>query len=435
MERTQREKSGTRAPDGLEVVVTSGPSKGRRREVGVLCGIGTADDNDLPLEDPRVSRHHAVLQLDSHGVVVRDEGSTNGTWLGGARITSAIVPPGTVFRVGRSHLRIDDVTGASGFVADSSGTQRLIGRSEPIRQLRADIEQIAGSDTTVLIIGESGSGKELVASAIHERSARARGPFVTLDCAALPPNLVESELFGHEKGAFTGATRRHEGAFERADGGTLFLDEVGELPPGTQAALLGALERRQFRRVGGSDPIRVDVRVLAATNRELATEVDAGTFRRDLYFRIAVVTLRVPSLRSRPEDVAVLVRHFARMEGVDADRLDALFGTEAIETLSRHDWPGNVRELRNVVLATIALGRTELPERMSRPPALEGGLDTASFVGLGYKEGRAAWVSEFERAFAKFWLDKCDGNISKASREAGIDRSYLTQLVKRHGLR
>jgi DNA-binding NtrC family response regulator len=297
----------------------------------------------------------------------------------------------------------------------------------------AQIDKAAASDTPVLLVGESGTGKELIARALHEKGARAKGPFVTVDCGSLSPSLVASELFGHEKGAFTGAHERHTGAFERANGGTIFLDEIGELPAALQPTLLGALERRRFRRVGGRDEVEVDVRVVSATNRDLRAEVNAGQFRLDLYYRIAVVVLRVPPLRERREDVPVLVEHFLREAGEDG-RLEEIVTAETMDALCAHTWPGNVRELRNVVEAMRVMG--EAPD-LGGAPSGAGASDVVveRALGLAYKDARDAVLEDFERRYLARLLDRAEGNVSRAARDARMDRTYLIKLLAKHGLK
>jgi DNA-binding NtrC family response regulator len=268
-------------------------------------------------------------------------------------------------------------------------------------------------------VGESGTGKELFARAVHEHSKRADGPFVVVDCASLTPTLVASELFGHEKGAFTGADRRHQGAFERADGGTIFLDEIGELPEQLQPNLLGVLERRRFRRLGGRDEIEVDVRVVSATNRDLRAEVNAGTFRLDLYYRLAVVRFAVPSLRERPEDIPILIEHFLREAGETAP-MGEVVPPAVMAGLQRHHWPGNVRELRNYVEATVAMGETpELEAGLSQggdPGVAAGGpsIPVNAVLDLPYKEARAKGGSGLGLAISKALVDAHDGEVGVA---------------------
>jgi DNA-binding NtrC family response regulator len=253
---------------------------------------------------------------------------------------------------------------------------------------------------------------------------------VTVDCGALSPTLVASELFGHERGAFTGADRQHVGAFERAEGGTLFLDEIGELPGALQATLLGVLERRRFRRLGGRADITVDVRIVSATHRDLRAEVNAGTFRLDLYYRLAVVVMRVPPLRERVDDIPLLVEHFLRESGHDGPVAE-LFSPAALRSLAEHHWPGNVRELRNLIEATLAMGEAPVLERTGQ--AVAGA--AADPTTVPYKDARAAVLAEFERRYLSALLARAHGNVSLAAREARMDRSHLIDLLRRHQLK
>jgi transcriptional regulator with GAF, ATPase, and Fis domain len=311
------------------VEVVEGADRGRRHVADAECiTVGTAVGNDLVLADPTVSRFHLELERAASGIRVVDHDSTNGTLFEGARLTRAVVPLGAVLLLGNTRIRLTEGERLTLPLHGEDELAGLIGRTPVMRRLMARIERAAESDVPALIVGESGTGKELVARAIHERGSRGARPFVTVDCGALAPALVASELFGHERGAFTGAERQHIGAFERADGGTLFLDEVGELSTTLQPALLGALERNRFRRVGGREDVEVDVRVVCATNRDLRGEVNQGRFRLDLYYRLAVVVLRVPPLRERLEDVPILVEHFLHAAGA-TEPLDQVLGPEA----------------------------------------------------------------------------------------------------------
>jgi DNA-binding NtrC family response regulator len=257
---------------------------------------------------------------------------------------------------------------------------------------------------------------------------------VTVDCGALSPHLVSSELFGHERGAFTGADRQHIGAFERARGGTIFLDEIGEIPLELQPTLLGVLERKSFRRIGGKTDIPMDARIVSATNRDLRDEVNAGRFRLDLYYRVAVVTLHIPPLRERPEDIPVLVEHFMRQCG-HAGALGEVFDDEALRALVSHRWPGNARELRNLVEATLAMGVLPPLESGASAPGAAGQDLIASLLGLSYKEARARLLNEFEARYLKERLEQADGNVSQAARQTGLDRTHLITLLQRHQLR
>jgi len=293
-------------------------------------------------------------------------------------------------------------------------------------------------------VGESGTGKERVAEALHARSPRARSPLVTIDCGALSSSLLASELFGHERGAFTGADRQHKGAFERALDGTAFLDEIGELPGADQSSLLGVLERKRFRRVGGSTDLDLEARVIAATNRDLRAEVNTGRFRQDLYHRLAVVVLRLVPLRERREDIPLLVEHFARELGA-AGTIEQLFGAEQLAAWHKHPWPGNIRELRNAVESALVVGPQPLGGEPAAPAVALGsapGLAPGAAPGatgdeslLPYKDQRAAVVRDFEHAYLVRLMAQAAGNVSHAARIAKMDRSHLIDLLHRHGLK
>jgi DNA-binding NtrC family response regulator len=406
---------------GLEATVTEGPDAGARATAASeVLSIGTAKDNDLVLTDPTVSRYH--LELVGGGDLIRviDHGSTNGTTYERGRIERAAVPPGSTLGIGRTSIRVGDGARLTVELHGEDELGDLRGRTPVMRRLMAQIRRAGGSDSAVLLIGESGTGKELIARGLHENGKRSACPFVTVDCGALSPSLVASELFGHEKGAFTGADQRHQGAFERAHGGTLFLDEIGELPSSLQPALLGALERGRFRRVGGRTEVEVDVRVISATHRDLRSEVNAGRFRLDLYYRIAVVVLRIPPLRERPEDIPLLVEHFLQEAGGEA----SLVGDDLLRTLCEHSWPGNVRELRNVVEALVVMG--EVPALDAAMAATSGDDDV---LHLSYKEARARVLSRFEDRYLPKLLERAGGNVSEAARLAQMDRTYLIKLL------
>ncbi|HWB78924.1 MAG TPA: sigma 54-interacting transcriptional regulator [Nannocystaceae bacterium] len=393
--------------------------------------IGSATGNDLVVADPTVSRFHLELQRTPEGVRVVDCGSTNGTWVGNVRVQQALVVPGTVLRIGRTSLRVTDGDDVTVELPADEQLAGLRGRSLAMRRLMAQIRRAAAAQAAVLLWGESGTGKELIARALAQLGPRASAPFVTVDCGALTPTLVASELFGHERGAFTGATDRHIGAFERANGGTLFLDEIGELPPPLQASLLGVLERQRFRRLGGKDEISVSVRVVSATHRDLRAEVNAGTFRLDLFYRLAVVQLRVPALRERRDDVPLLVEHFLRELGHTAP-LAELFSAAALDMLAQHHWPGNVRELRNMVEATVAMGE---PPSLPAGAGLDAGDPFAAVLEHSYKDARRAVLEQFEKRYLEALLLRAKGNVTQASRLAAMDRSYLIELLQRHGVR
>jgi DNA-binding NtrC family response regulator len=435
--------------DAVRLVVIDGPDASRTLSAsGEQLSVGTADGNDLVLTDPQVSRFHMTLTCAPHGVSILDGGSTNGTFYEGARLERATVPIGGVLCVGQSRVRIEKGGRVDVELADTEsepGLERFSARSAAMRRVLAQLLKAAQSEVSVLLVGESGTGKELLARALHERGPRKNAAFETVDCASLSPTLVGSELFGHEKGAFTGADRRHVGAFERAHGGTLFLDEIGELPESLQPMLLGALERKRFRRLGGRDEVHVDVRIVSATHRDLRAEVNAQRFRLDLYYRLAVVRLAIPALRERPDDLGPLVEQFAKDASASASDLERLRDAAFLEQLRRHDWPGNVRELRNVVDATLAMGEppplvsidgvtTNIPPP-GAVPSVGPQLALAPLLEQPYKDARQLVLTEFERAYLPKLLERASGNVSQAARDADMDRSHLWELLRRHGLR
>jgi len=416
----------------LSIEVMAGPDAGKRAEADTeRLTIGSANGNVLLLTDPTVSRFHLELARTDGGVSVTDLGSTNGTFVGGVQIGQGIVPPETQLQLGRTLLRVFDGAGSTIALHESDRLSDLLGATPAMRRLMAQVARVATVNVPVLLIGESGTGKELVARALHEHSPRKNAPLVVVDCGALAPGVVMSELFGHERGAFTGADRMHAGAFERAHGGTLFLDEIGELPPELQPQLLGALERRKFRRVGGQTDIAVDVRVVAATNRDLRAEVNAGSFRLDLYHRLAVVEVRLPPLRERPEDIPLLVRHFLLECGHEGP-MESVVSAEALDELKTHRWPGNVRELRNWVEATVAMG--ESPELFRSEPSDAEPSDDAH-LSMPYKDARNAVLHRFEQKYLTRLIAAANGNVSEAARRAKMDRSYLIKLLQRHHLK
>jgi DNA-binding NtrC family response regulator len=412
----------------LRVEVVEGPDRGQVKiSDEETLTVGTAEGNDLVLTDKTVSRFHLELRRGEDGIHVLDNGSTNGTGYERARLERATVLGGSILVVGKTRLQVDDGARVTVEIHEGEELAGLVGRTAVMRRLMARVRRAAQSDAAVLVVGESGTGKELVARALHDEGARAKGPLVTVDCGALSPALVASELFGHERGAFTGADRQHVGAFERAHGGTIFLDEIGELPAELQPALLGVLERGRFRRVGGRKEIDVDVRLVTATHRDLRGEVNAGSFRLDLYYRLAVVVLALPPLRERVEDLPLLVAHFLCEAGHEG-ALEEIVPPDAMTALTSHRWPGNVRELRNVVEAMLAMGE---------PPALEGGGPARASDGglvLPYKDARREVLEAFEKRYVERLLERTGGNVSAAARAAQMDRTYLIKLKERHRL-
>jgi DNA-binding NtrC family response regulator len=408
---------------------------------GDVCRIGTHPSNDITIEDPAVSRFHCRIVPDQKGWRIEDSGSLNGTHLQGLNIHSAVLPPDATLEIGNSRIRIhwDNQNGEKTLVPAMPTFGSLTGTGRAMRKLFALLEKVAASEINCFIHGESGTGKELVATEIVQRGVRADKPFVVVDCGAISPSLVESELFGHVKGAFTGADRDRIGAFEAADGGTVFLDEIGELPLEVQPKLLRALEQREIRRVGETKTRKVNVRVISATNRDLEREVNKGRFRGDLYFRIAVITVRVPPLRERLEDLPHLIRAFLRQLGAESS--ESLFGPEVLAELAKHDWPGNVRELRNYVERSVVLQTARLSFAPPTTTAAGGGGGPSNVITAGvdvnipYKVAKEALVDQFERAYVRAVIAACNGNMTKAARMAGIDRMYLHRLVQKHGSR
>jgi DNA-binding NtrC family response regulator len=393
------------------------------------CVVGSAPGADLRIADPTVSRAHVELGLVPEGVAVRDAGSRNGTFYLGQRVDRMILPFGGRLTVGGATLAIevDADALAEGPSWSEDSYRGMVGSSRPMRRLFAMLARLEGSLATVLVEGESGVGKELIARALHEGSSVQKGPFVVVNCGAIPRDLVASELFGHKRGAFTGAAEARRGAFESADGGTLFLDEIGELPLEEQPMLLRALETGDVRPVGGDQARQVRVRVVAATNRELEREVEAGRFREDLFYRLAVVRLEVPPLRDRPEDIEPLARRFAAAAGL------ASIPDDVVERLRARPFPGNARELRNAVQAYAALG--VLPEaKRSKAATLDLALGELVDVDRPYAAQKDDLVDRFTRLYLTQLLAHTGGNQRVAAELAGLDRTYLGRLLVKLGV-
>jgi len=410
---------------------------------------GTASGNGVVIADPTVSRLHAELENREDGLWIRDLGSKNGTFVEGVLVSAARVPEGGKLRLGSTDLVLErdpDPWLVELWPSDRFGP--LVGASTAMRELFAQLARVAKTEASVLIQGETGTGKELVARAIHEESPRGKQPFIVIDCAALTPTLLESELFGHAKGSFTGATGMRVGAIEAAHGGTVFLDEIGELPISMQPRLLRVLESRTVRRVGETQHREVDVRFLSATHRDLRTMVNAGAFREDLYFRLAVLPITIPALRDRREDIPRLFEHF----------LGSTASPELGRELASRPWLGNVRELRNFVERAKALGVREalaledgaraesspstrpaapatieaVPDPFSVPPPAPA-IDAID-ASRPFREAREACVDAFEREYVRKILERHAGNVSEAAQAAGVDRTYVYRLIRKHGL-
>jgi transcriptional regulator with PAS, ATPase and Fis domain len=414
---------------GATLEVQRGPDAGKSARLeSPSFVVGTAESADLRLTDKTVSREHLRITLDPAGLKVRDDASRNGTWIGGVRVHAAVLTSDTTLRLGTTTLAIRLDAGPTP-LAVSEGTQfgGALGVSAAMRHVFAVLERAARSDVTLLLEGESGVGKDVLAHAVHAVSARVDGPFVAIDCGAIPANLLESELFGHVRGAFTGATDARQGLMAQAHGGTLFLDEIGELPIDLQPKLLRALEQREVRPVGGRDATKVDVRIVAATNRRLLEAVESGAFRRDLFYRLAVARVVVPPLRDRPEDVVPLATAFLRAATGDAAR-ELPADLEAL--LVHHAWPGNVRELRNVIDRYAHLGLEDARGLFddARGQAI-GAIDDLSRLPL--HEARRRALDDFERAYVPRVLARAGGVVAKAAELAGVARPSFYRMLER----
>jgi transcriptional regulator with GAF, ATPase, and Fis domain len=415
-----------------QIEVVHGPDAGMVLPFEDRVRVGGMRVADVVLADPKVSAIHCELTITDE-IWLRDLGSKNGTFIGGCRVREAALSAGESFRVGDTRIRVRSL-GAGGEIplAKPGEYFGVVGQSEPMRALIAKLELLASNDSTVLIQGDTGTGKEVIAEALHLSGQRAGRPLVVVDCGSLPTDLVESELFGHEKGAFTGAHARRLGAFERAHSGTVFLDELGELPLELQPKLLRVIEGRQVRRLGGDRPQAVDVRILAATHRDLALEVARGRFREDLYYRLAVVTLRVPALRDRIDDIVPLSIHLLEQLGADPA---AVLTQEVIAALESFEWPGNVRQLRNVLERAVTLTEPIVAGDLPAPTRRDASSsDEARFqvdMSLPFRTGKARIIAEYERAYLARLMQACKGNISEVARRAGMDRMSIHRMLQR----
>jgi DNA-binding NtrC family response regulator len=405
--------------------------------VGVV--VGADDACAVKLIDARVSRKHVSIVPGEAGFRVKDMGSRNGTWVDGAQITEGEVPVGAILRVGSTLLQLLPAEEAGPLPA-SARTQfgALRGQSDGMRRVFSVLERASKSNAPVLVLGESGTGKELVARALHDEGSRKGGPFVVFDCGAASDSLIESELFGHKKGSFTGAQADRLGAFAAAHKGTLFLDEIGDLPLSLQPKLLRMLERGEVIPVGSNKAEQYDVRIVAATHKDLWGEVGRGTFRGDLYFRLSVVEVHMPALRQRPEDIPLLVRAFLEANGASSQNVEG----RSLERLTSYAWPGNVRELRNVIARSVALaapGATfpEMPVLLKlRKPSDATTAPAAAIARLDapYHEAKEELLLKFDREYCAKLLERAQGNLSQAARLAGLDRKHLYRVLERAGL-
>jgi DNA-binding NtrC family response regulator len=420
--------------------VTGGPDTGKEivsDKERLRCGAHSSNDLILA-EDRTASRHHFEIQYTERGYLVVDLNSTNGTFLDSRRVERAYLTNGSQIRAGSSTLTFAPIDEEVTVEPDRDGQLGgMVGQSVKMRQIFGLIKKIAPMDVSVIVQGETGTGKELVARAIHEGSGRKKGPLVVLDCGAIPPNLIESELFGHEKGAFTGAVSSRPGAFERANGGTIFLDELGELRVDLQPKLLRVLENREVRRVGGNDVIEVDVRVIAATNRDLVKEVQSGGFREDLYFRLSVINIQLPPLRQRRDDIPHILRRGLGDPEIVAKHGRKRFSPAALSMLMSYPWPGNVRELMNVLSHVLTFSDHEEIDVIHLPARVQGQQKDAPLPfneHLSFKDAKEHLLENFEREYIGQVLKRCDGNISRAARESGLHRKSIERLVKKYQL-
>jgi transcriptional regulator with GAF, ATPase, and Fis domain len=403
--------------------------------------IGAADGSDLQLKDETVSRNHAEIMKTKEGYLIRDLGSTNGTFVGGLKVKEAYLVAGSIIKIGKTRIKfVPQDEQLEIYPSKKTSFGSIVGRSLEMRKIFGILEKVAPTNVTVIITGETGTGKEVIARALHQHSRRAKAPFIVFDCGAVAENLIESELFGHERGSFTGATTTRQGAFELADGGTIFLDEIGELNLELQPKLLRALESGEVKRVGADRSKKVDVRVVAATNRKLKEEVGKGRFREDLYFRLSVVQLHLPPLRKRTEDIPNLIKHFFEVAKKEAPEKEIEgINDEAMRLLSEYQWPGNVRELKNAIDRAFSfcdgnmVDVTHLPDYIQERsivtqahPAMDG--------GLPFKDAKEKWVESFEKDYLIEVLRRNNMNISKAAKQAGIDRKSVQRLLKKYGL-
>lgn len=430
------------------LVVVDGPDRGKQLTIDKpIVRIGSNRKNDLVLTDNTVSRFHCEIRRLRDDYLFVDRQSTNGCYFGDLRLIEGYLYPNCELLIGSSLVRFEPLVENIEIIPINDNTYGdLVGSAPSMRKIYGLLDKVAPSELSVVIQGETGTGKELVARAIHQFSRRKDGPLVIFDCSAFPANLLESELFGHEKGAFSGAVRTHRGVFERAEGGTIFFDELGEMSINLQPKFLRALESGEIRRVGGERTIKVDARVVSATNRNLLHMVEEGSFRQDLYYRLAKVTLDLPPLRDRLEDLPSLCEHFVdllRARNASPAHVRG-FSHDALSVMGKYDWPGNIRELRNVVERAAAfceddqINVDDLPAdlcaRLGMSPADSAPQAPILTPGLGLKEAKEMMVSNFEKDYLLGLLQQHNMNISKVAREAGIDRRHVYRLMKKYNL-
>lgn len=433
-----------------QLIVTDFKGDQAKYELGrkKVLRVGKKNDNDIVLNDRAVSRSHFEIEATQDSYLLRDLNSTNGTTINNMRVKEAFLSPGDTIEVGNTKIEyraFNEKVQMEPSTKEQFG--ELVGKSKKIRQIFGVLERISPTLATVIIQGETGTGKELVARAVHDHSLRKDKPFIVFDCSAVAANLIESELFGHLKGSFTGAVKDRKGAFESANGGTIFLDEIGELSIDLQPKLLRALEQREIRRVGSTQPIRFDVRVVCATNRDLKKEVEEGRFREDLYYRLSVVKIQMPPLRERPDDIPLIAGKILEQSQFNRKPDGSYFASKvedgALRILQRYQWPGNVRELNNILERSVSfsdngvINASHLEFIFSE--AMEDDLKKSTAPQeidsqLPFKEAKQMVVESFEKDYLKDLLERNNNNVSKAAREAKIDRKHLRNLLVKYGI-
>lgn len=426
-----------------ELEVQDGPDKGTQVAVGQRrIRVGTSAENDLVLTDRAVSRFHAEIDVQDDGFLIRDAASKNGVFIGSVRIKEAILTGATTLKLGNTTISFRPGNDTVEFqLTEVEKFGDAIGNSVGMRELFTLLERAASTDLTVLLEGETGTGKELLAEGIHLKSSRASKPFMVVDCGSIPRELMEAELYGAMKGAYTGANADRAGIFEAANGGTVFLDELGELALDLQPKLLRVIERGEIRRVGASKTIKIDVRLVAATNRDLLAEVSAGRFRQDLYYRLSVVKTRIPPLRDRRDDIPIIAKAMAQEIAKDfSDVVDAGAASHVGAIVARykdHSWPGNVRELRNVIERTLVLA--SLGEQSEKAvgvgPDEEGGEEKEGISHVTFKVAKHDAIRRFESEYLLNVMSLAGNNVSKAARLAGMDRRNFQKMIRKHDIR
>jgi DNA-binding NtrC family response regulator len=418
---------------GGTLTVAKGKGTKPKLEIGPETNVvGRNEACDMVLDDRKVSAVHLELVATERGVRVRDLGSRNGTFVGETRIGEVYLLKPTNILCGDTVLEFAPTMPEQVDVPDVAEFGPLVGTSATMRAVFERLRKTAPTELTVLITGETGTGKELVAQAIHEASPRSGRPFVVVDCGAIPATLAESALFGHERGAFTGAVDKRISPFVEADAGTIFLDELGELPVDVQPKLLRALAEQRVKSVGSNNYRPVNVRVIAATRRDLVREVNEGTFRSDLFFRVAQLKIELPPLRQRLEDIPALVRRMMVDLG-DKPAYDRITH-DSLERLMRHDWPGNVRELRNVVAVALAFGKEGPLDLAQHLAPLVQATESTPTRGRTFQDAKRDVLARFEREYFTALYAECSGNVSEIGRRAAMERAHVRGYLRRHGI-